>query len=377
MIVTYPHIGQAYIALEVLFHTLGLEVISPPLSSQRTLTLGAQLSPEFICVPFKVVLGNMIEALELGADTILTLEKQSGCRLGYYPKIQEAALRERGYQFTMRPFRLMDGSAVTAIRELQQNTGVPLRRILHGIALGLPVMKTLDELDSAAYRLRPRELTPGAATRVLREARDRLRQVSDWDTFQRIRREAFAALNDIPVDRTTRPLKVIILGEFYLVIDAFLNMNLEEELGRRGVEVERSIYITKWLNFNMFLRALRIPETRSVERVARPYLRRPVAGDGLKSIGETILHAQEGYDGVIHVQPFTCAPEIVASNIMPNVVRDHNIPVLSLVFDEQTGRTGMLTRLEAFIDLLERRRAGTQPRTRSAPAYTFNVGPRT
>jgi len=356
MIVTYPHIGQAYIALEVLFGTLGLDVVSPPLSSQRTLTLGSQLSPEFICVPFKVILGNMIEALELGADTVFTLEKQSGCRLGYYPKIQEAALRERGYEFTMRPFRLMDGSAVTAIQELQRNTGVPLRRILHGIALGLPVMKTLDDLESAAHGIRPRELTPGAASRVLREAKERLRHVSDWDTFRGIRRESFEALNDIPIDRKRRPLKVIILGEFYLVLDAFMNMNMEEELGRRGVEVERSIYIAKWLDFNMFLRALKVPETHSVERAARPYLRRNVAGDGLKSIGETILHAQAGYDGVIHVQPFTCAPEIVAANIMPDVVRDHNIPVLSLIFDEQTGRTGVITRLEAFIDLLERRR---------------------
>lgn len=356
MIVTYPHVGEAYVALEVLFHAMGLDVISPPLSSRRTLTLGAQLSPEFICVPFKVILGNMMEALELGADTVFTLEKQSGCRLGYYPKIQEAVLREQGYDFTMYPLQLMDGSAVTAIKELRRTTGVPLRKILHGIALGLPVMKTVDDLESAAHRIRPRELTPGAASKVVHEAKKRLRQVTDFATFRRIRRESLAALNDIPIDRRRRPLKIVILGEFYVVLDAFLNMNMEEELGRWGVEVERSIYIGAWLDFNMFLRVFKVPETRSVERVARPYLRRNVAGDGLKSIGETILHAQAGYDGVLHVQPFTCAPEIVAANIMPDVARDYDIPVLPLVFDEQTGHSGVLTRLEAFVDLLERRR---------------------
>lgn len=371
MIVTYPHVGQAYIALEVLFHAMDLDVISPPLSSRRTLTLGAQLAPEFICVPFKVILGNMIEALELGADTIFTLEKQSGCRLGYYPKIQEAALREQGYEFTMHPLQLMDGSAVTAIKELRRTTEIPLRKILHGIALGLPVMRTLDDLECAAHHIWPRELTPGAASSVLREAKERLRQVTDFDTFRRIRRESFEALNDIPLDLTRQPLKVVILGEFYMVLDAFMNMNMEEELGRRGVEVERSIYIAKWLDFNMFLRVLRVPETRDVERVARPYLRRSVAGDGLKSIGETILHAQAGYDGVLHVQPFTCAPEIVACNIMPDVMRDHDIPVLPLIFDEQTGRTGVFTRVEAFIDLLERRRnngRGAKPLNRKVTA---------
>jgi hypothetical protein len=36
--------------------------------------------------------------------------------------------------------------------------------------------------------------------------------------------------------------------------------------------------------------------------------------------------------------------------------RECRVPVLSLSFDEHTGRAGLLTRLEAFVDILERRR---------------------
>jgi predicted nucleotide-binding protein (sugar kinase/HSP70/actin superfamily) len=50
----------------------------------------------------------------------------------------------------------------------------------------------------------------------------------------------------------------------------------------------------------------------------------------------------------------TCMPEIVAQNIMPST--KENIPVLTILCDEQLGKPGMLTRLEAFVDLLKYRR---------------------
>ena len=56
----------------------------------------------------------------------------------------------------------------------------------------------------------------------------------------------------------------------------------------------------------------------------------------------------------MHLAPFTCMPEIVAQNIMPKT--KENIPVLTIICDEQIAKTGMLTRLEAFVDLLDRKR---------------------
>jgi predicted nucleotide-binding protein (sugar kinase/HSP70/actin superfamily) len=39
---------------------------------------------------------------------------------------------------------------------------------------------------------------------------------------------------------------------------------------------------------------------------------------------------------------------------MPSTKED--VPVLTILCDEQMGKAGMMTRVEAFIDLLERRR---------------------
>ena len=63
-----------------------------------------------------------------------------------------------------------------------------------------------------------------------------------------------------------------------------------------------------------------------------------------------------GFDGVVQLAPFACRPVIVAKSIIPAVSKDYGIPVLTLFIDEQTGKAGVQTRLEAFVDLLEKRR---------------------
>ncbi|GFP25823.1 hypothetical protein HKBW3S25_01304, partial [Candidatus Hakubella thermalkaliphila] len=59
---------------------------------------------------------------------------------------------------------------------------------------------------------------------------------------------------------------------------------------------------------------------------------------------------------VIHLLPFACMPEITARSVLSRVSRDLVLPILSLSLDEQTGKAGIITRLEAFVDLLARRR---------------------
>jgi predicted nucleotide-binding protein (sugar kinase/HSP70/actin superfamily) len=73
-------------------------------------------------------------------------------------------------------------------------------------------------------------------------------------------------------------------------------------------------------------------------------------------VGKTVLFARNGIDGVIHIFPFTCMPELVAQTILIKVQKDLDIPILTLIIDEHTAVGGMETRIEAFIDLLERRR---------------------
>ena len=52
----------------------------------------------------------------------------------------------------------------------------------------------------------------------------------------------------------------------------------------------------------------------------------------------------------------TCMPEIMSQNIFPKMREDCDVPILPLIMDEQTGKAGYITRLEAFVDLMRRRK---------------------
>jgi len=101
-------------------------------------------------------------------------------------------------------------------------------------------------------------------------------------------------------------------------------------------------------------------EGMTVKEAAQPYLPELIGGHDRDSIGNTVLYAKRNFDGIIQLAPFTCIPEIVARTILPAVSKDHNIPVLTFFLDEQTGKAGMNTRLEAFVDLMKRKKLKNQ-----------------
>ena len=47
-------------------------------------------------------------------------------------------------------------------------------------------------------------------------------------------------------------------------------------------------------------------------------------------------------------------PEIVSKSIPPAYPGDKDFPIMTLVVDELIGEAGYITRIEAFVDLLER-----------------------
>ena len=94
--IAFPRFGNYHIALEFLFTKgLGVEYITPPPSTKKTLEIGSKYSPDYVCSPFKFNLGNYIEAIEAGANTLV----QTGgvCRLGFYGELHEQILKDLGY----------------------------------------------------------------------------------------------------------------------------------------------------------------------------------------------------------------------------------------------------------------------------------------
>ena len=85
-------------------------------------------------------------------------------------------------------------------------------------------------------------------------------------------------------------------------------------------------------------------------------MKRAIGGECIETIGDTVYAARNNVDGIIHIMPFSCMPEIVSQNILTKVSREEDIHVMTLVLDEQTGKAGYQTRIEAFIDLIKRKK---------------------
>ena len=342
------HMGNINVAVRAVADWLGVDMVKTPPTTQRTLSLGVKYSPETVCLPFKLQLGNMIEALESGADTLFMPGGHGPCRFGYYHKVHELILRELGYKFQMVT---QDHGILHVIECL--TGGAPLRKVIAAFRFGIAKLKVLDGLEQMVHKIRAIERGKGDTSRVYKEGISAIDNATDYQSLNRTKREYLQKLMNLPIVSSPDPLKIGITGEFFVVLDPFANMDIEIELGKLGVEVRRSIFVRDWVRLNPFVYFFGLREKDRSHRAAMPYLSRHVGGDGWQSVGETVLHAGD-WDGVVHLEPFGCLPEITARNIMPSL--KDGLPVLNIIYDEHTGKAGIINRLEAFVDMLQRKR---------------------
>lgn len=354
MRVGMPHMGNLYIPFKALFQRLKIDFVIPPVSNQRTLSLGARYSPEGLCIPFKMTLGNLIEAAELGANTLLMPGGYGICRLGYYTRIQEQVLRDLGYNTEIIQLGVSERKFAGLLEIIKRvSNNAPWLKIISGFRFGLAKLNALDMIERLVQKVRPVELVQGTANQIYARAICAIDQADDMTALKKVKRDYTSQLRSVPRNSQAKPLVVGITGEFYVVLEPFCSFDVERELGKLGVEVRRTLFTSEWTKFSLFLNPLGINEKDRIHRAAFPYLKRDIGGDGWESVGEKVLHARE-YDGIVHLAPFTCMPEIIAQNIMPST--REKIPVLTILCDEQIAKPGILTRLEAFVDLLERKR---------------------
>lgn len=364
MPITWPQLGNLDIVISDLMTAAGREFIPPIKSTSRTLQLGVRYSPEFACLPLKITIGNFIEAMEAGADTLMMAGGIGPCRFGYYAQIQEAILREQGYDFEMivlEPPAMGWRLFTDAIRRIAP--GKSLLEIAKLTKLAFRKGRAVDMVEKEVIKLRAFERVKGSTTKAYKDTLKLFRETPfEKKAIDDAKEEALEIVRAVDKDTEKRPLRVGIVGEFYLLLEPFANYDIEEYLGRAGASLERSVYLSDWISPVNKSMIGGVPE-EVITEAASPYLNHFVGGEGQTTVGHAAHFAREGFDGIIQIFPFTCMPDTIAKSILPLVSRDYDIPVLSLVVDEQTGKAGLITRLEAFLDLLWSKRAQRERRS--------------
>lgn len=356
MKLTVPHMGLLDIAYTRVLRNIGVDMLPPPRPNTNTLNLGVKHSPEYACIPFKLNLGNMIEALEKGADSILMPGGYGPCRFGYYGIIQEQILRDLGYKFSMgrtdNPDSLRDMvKTISEIGKISDKWNV--YKIFYLILMRVAA---LDRAVKLYHYYKPREKGKGESDEALNVAINLIDLSLTFSSLIKAELKIKGIFKKVAIRDDFRPLRIGIVGEIFMVIEPFVNMNIEKKLGEMGVEVMRGVWLSDWLNDRFRFKPFRRNQHKLSTKWAYPYLRYPSGGESIESVGKTILFHKKSIKGVIHLMPFTCMPELVAFTILERIRKDLNFPIISLVFDEQMSETNLVTRLEAFVDMIKRKK---------------------
>lgn len=338
--------GNYYIAIEFLIKNTikDIKILTPPPITKRTLELGSKYSPDFVCVPFKYNLGNYIEALEKGANILV--QSGGGCRFGYYGEIQEQILKDAGYKFdfisVLDPDNTTPFSMYGRLKKLDPK--LSFLKFTYYFMLTLKMIEAIDKIEEFIRENVGFEAEEGSFQMLQKEFIKEIKEIKGFRALNMVYEKYKALFEKLEVNKPENPIRVGIVGELYVVMEPFSNCFIEKELGRKGIQVTRFITVTYLLRTH--------PKEKNLLKNAGKYLKYAIGADGTDSVVRTKMLAEAGYDGVIHIKPFGCTPEVNSMPMLQNISSDYKMPVLYFSFDSQTSETGVKTRLEAFHDML-------------------------
>ena len=360
MILSFPNMGPNWVAFKTLFETLdpSIQVVLPDPTNREAIKIGVKYSPEFVCFPFKATLGDFVNAIKKGADTLVMAIDCGPCRFGFYHAVQERLLHDMGYKHVrvipLDQADLLEFHWVKTLREVSGMNGLfAYPKYLKAVIFFLKKTKLLHDIQTAEGLFRAYERNQGDTTFVVNNLLNKLDQANTLKELRNFKNVIKEDFNSIDVDKTRSPLRVAIFGEIHISLEPYVNVDIRRKLGELGVEVHQNLSLKDWVYHKFHLNFHR----KWLEHLAHPYISMDIGGECLWVIGEYIDRAQSGFNGACHIYPFTCMPEVTARTIITNKLKKiYDLPIIFFSFDEQTGIEGMRTRLEAFVDLMNSRR---------------------
>lgn len=282
-----------------------IPVVSGP-TNKLVIDQGSRLVSDEACLPLKVYLGQVAGLCEEKLDYIFVPRMVSIERKAYTcPKI--IGLPDMVEAGKLRLPLLLKPTLNMSARESHQ---VFLKEVAKDL-----------ELDYASVREAWRKAS------ALQEARN-------LQSVDYTRQGGFAG-------KSADDLTILLIGHNYNIYDSFLNLDLVKKLRQMGCRVI-------------------LPEQfpRQVCQDALQHLPKQL----FWSYGRILLGAAMLFSGLpvlkgaIIITSFGCGIDSFIGNMVMRHLARGKIPLLYLTLDEHTGEAGLITRIEAFIDMIRWRR---------------------
>jgi predicted nucleotide-binding protein (sugar kinase/HSP70/actin superfamily) len=290
-------------AWEAFFQQLGAEVVISPPTTRATLEAGLAYTVPESCLPLKLFFGH-VRALVDQVDVILV------------PSIHRLAPGSTNCARLIGLPDLLQASMPDLPPLIAPDVDLGKARALWGLVL------------EAGTRLTFNPLTLRDAARA------------GWAAYLRAR-AALLEGSSTPADYgrpAPEPLPsgsgptVAVVGHPYNLYEPFVNHRLLSALARLGVRLLTPERLGPW---------------PSVDYWTFEY----------ELVGATRLALEQGeVDGALAVISFGCGPDGSMLEEVWRLAGPAAVPVMTLTLDEHSGEAGLLTRIEAFVDMLNHRR---------------------
>jgi predicted nucleotide-binding protein (sugar kinase/HSP70/actin superfamily) len=300
------------------FERLGFEVVVSRPSHRSLVEEGFKFADDDTCIPIKMAYSHTLNIK--GQVDFLFIPRLLSLELGtcFCPRL--AGLPE------MLKYSIPNLPAILSpyVDERYRNS-----RLLHSLS------KMASTLGKGSKEIKQAFREGEKAYQLFRERLERGERVPEL--FQKLDTES------PPPQKEGRKKEIAIVGHPYCLYDPYFNFNLIKILGEAHV----SLYTQE--------RVRRENIDFEIRRLGKDIF----WNSGREILGAALhyLHSNE-VDGIIYLTCFSCGVDsMIEPLVRHRVNEDGGILYLCLMIDEHTGPTGVLTRVEAFLETMERKKA--------------------
>lgn len=315
---------------QAFFQELGAEVVVSPPTSKAMVISGSSRVVADTCLPVKVFLGHVLHLI--GKCDYIFIPAIRSVRSKVYncskflglPDMTKAVIPESPPILdTGIDINKGKRSLYKAIDELGRHFTRDAAKVRRASMAGWQVYLNYRE-RMANYGLTPPQAIDGISGTS--EAKDLTERAKPETRLQQA---------------DSLQVNIALIGHPYLLYDEYLNYRLIHRL-------------------EQICNRVLTPEMLTTEALETGTVK--LAGSAYWTYGEEVVGAgehylQNGADGVIGIVTFGCGPDsLMMDMVRLRAAKLRTTPFMSLTLEEHTAETGVITRLEAFLDMINKKK---------------------
>lgn len=329
------------------FHKLGVDLVTSPLTNREIMELGLKKATDETCLPVKILVGhlNSLKGVDgIFLPRLVSMEENTylcpkilglpESVLGAIPegcKVYTVDINWRTGSRKVLKELIRFGSTIgcngnqvrAAFSQAQKWLSVYQQMRRNGWEFG----ESMECFENLAEAEKLNELG-------LHLKDDRQRKPEDFEDGWLLENSGKAPAEA----EEQRRLRIALIGHSYLTYETYANLNLLERLQEKA-----ELHVVE----NMDADCVNQKQAGLRKKLFWSHARK-IYGAG----GAYVDDAQ--VDGLIFLSCFGCGTDSMTNDLLARRARQSQKPYLVITLDEHSGEAGLVTRLEAFLDMLER-----------------------